>query len=163
MYKLYWAPKTAAFAPQAVLEEAGLPYELVPVDLEREENLGPAYLAVNPAGYVPALQGEVCGILYESAAIVLYLCDHHGLAELVPAPDEALRGLFYRSLFYMTNTVQEAYKLFYYPQRFTAEPGDAPGIKARAEQLLIERWAVVEAQLAGGGPCLLGKIGRAHV
>ena len=34
MYRLYWAPGSAAMAPHAVLEEIGVPYERWPVDLE---------------------------------------------------------------------------------------------------------------------------------
>ena len=48
MYRLYWAPKTAAFAPQAVLEEAGLPYQREILDIKaKREQASPAYLALN--------------------------------------------------------------------------------------------------------------------
>ncbi len=156
MHMLYWAPGTAAFAPQAVMEEIGLEYALRPVDLAAGEHRSPEYLAMNPAGYVPTLVADDGQILYESAAIVLYLCDQHPQAALAPAPGEAARGRFYRCLFYLTNTVQEAYKRHYYPQRYSTDEGDAPRIKAQADRHLRERWAVVDRTLAEAGPYHLG-------
>ncbi|NIR32155.1 MAG: glutathione S-transferase family protein, partial [Gammaproteobacteria bacterium] len=127
-------------------------YEPRYVDLDKAEQRSPEYLAVNPGGYVPALVAEDGQILYESAAIVLYLCDRHPQAALAPAPAEPARGLFYRSLFFLTNTVQEAYKRLYYPQRYSTDEGDAPKIRAQAERHLRERWAIVDRTLQAAGP-----------
>ena len=58
--KLYFAPKTRATRPRWMLEELGVPYELVTVDLEAKENRRPEYLRVHPLGQVPALvDGDV--------------------------------------------------------------------------------------------------------
>jgi glutathione S-transferase len=68
--KLYFAPRTRAIRPRWLLEELGVPYELVKLDLTRQENNTPEYLAVNPLGEVPALvDGEVT--LLESLASCL--------------------------------------------------------------------------------------------
>ena len=156
MYKLYWARNTAAFAPEAVLVAAALPYERVPIDLGRAENRTPAYLAVNPAGYLPALVTPEGEVVHEAAAIVLYLCDRHGL-DLVPPAGAPERGFFYCALFYMTNTLQEAYKLYYYPARFAGEAADLAATRARALALLQTRWAVVEDLLKPrAGPFFFG-------
>lgn len=157
MYKLYWASGSAAFAPQAVLEEGGLDYETVAVDIRKGENLAPDYLAVNPAGYVPALETPEGLVLWEAAATALYLADHHGLDELVPPADAPARGLMYRSLFYLTNTVQDGYKRFYYPERYSTDAADAPRIKEQAVTSLIERWKLVDDHLAANGPFHLGE------
>ena len=156
MYELYWGKNSAALAPEAVLEEAGLPYEKVLIDFKRKETRSPDYLAINPAGYLPALITPEGDILYESATIVLYLCDRHQL-DLAPRPGERERGLFYRSLFYMTNTVQEAYKLYYYPERYAGDGADLQATCVQALALLLERWAVVDRALAAAGPFLLGE------
>ena len=58
------------------LEEHGVPYELVPVDLMSAEHKGAAYLALNPTGRVPTLvDGDL--ILWESNAILEYLAAAH--------------------------------------------------------------------------------------
>jgi len=157
MYKLYWAPDTAALAPQAVLEEAGLPHSLELVDLRKDEQFAESYLKINPAGYVPSLVGEDGEVLHESAAIVLALCYRHGLTDLAPASDAPESGLFFRSLFFLTNSIQNIYKCYYYPERYSTDAEDAPKIKAKAREKLLERWRLVDAHLRDHGPFHLGE------
>ena len=59
--KLYYAPGACSLSPHIALSEAGLPYELVKVDLRAKklEN-GDDYLKVNPKGQVPALALQDC-------------------------------------------------------------------------------------------------------
>ena len=66
------------------------------------------------------------------------------------------RGLFLRSLLYLTNTVQNDYKRYYYPERFSTDPADAPRIKAKALEALVDSWRPVDAHLAAHGPYHLG-------
>ncbi len=156
MYKLFWAEGTASFAPHAVLEEAGVAYELAVVDFAAGEQRSPAYLAVNPLGKVPALVLPDGGVLTEAAAICLFLGERLQLTHLVPALDDPLRGRFLQDLFYLSTTLQEAYKRVYYPRRFSSDPADAPRIQARAREALMECWQAVERHLAAEGPFHLG-------
>lgn len=156
MYRLYWCAGTAAFGPQAVLEEAALDYEIVAIDIGAGENRRPEFLAINPIGKLPALILPTGEILYEAAAIMLYLADHHDLRDLAPDVHDPDRGLFLRSLFYLSNTVQDAYKRYYYPERNSTDPADADRIKARAVENLIAFWKPVDDHLAAHGPYLLG-------
>jgi glutathione S-transferase len=69
-----------------LLEELGVAYRLRPVDLFAVEN-DPDFLAINPAGFIPALQdGEM--IMVESIAILEYLLARHGPSPLAVAPDD---------------------------------------------------------------------------
>lgn len=156
MYKLYWAPSTAAFAPQAVLEEAGAAYVLEPVDLAAGAQRSDSYLALNPAGYVPTLVTDDGQVLTESAAIMLALCERHPEAGLLPPAGDVARGQFYRWLFYLTNHVQATYKRYYYSDRYSTDTNDAPRIKDRARAELLERWRPMDAHLAKNGPFVLG-------
>ncbi len=66
-----------------LLEEMGLPYRLRDVDLLVGVENDPEFLAINPAGFIPALQdGEV--ILVESIAIMEYLLARYGPSPLAP-------------------------------------------------------------------------------
>ena len=68
-----------------LLEEMGLPYRLRPVDLLAGVENDPEFLAINPAGFIPALQdGDVT--MVESIAIMEYLMARHGLTPLAPDP-----------------------------------------------------------------------------
>lgn len=66
-----------------LLEEMGLPYKLRPVDMLAGVENDPEFLAINPAGFIPAIQdGEV--IMVESIAIMEYLMARYGPTPLAP-------------------------------------------------------------------------------
>lgn len=70
-----------------LLEEMGLPYRLRPVDLLAGVENDPEFLAINPAGFIPALvDGDVT--MVESIAIMEYLIARHGPTALAPAPHD---------------------------------------------------------------------------
>ena len=77
-----------------MLEEAGLPYDLKPVDLGKAEQTAPAFLAVSPNGKIPGIvdhdapDGPLA--LFESGAILTYLADRSGM---LLAPSGAARYL----------------------------------------------------------------------
>jgi glutathione S-transferase len=71
-----------------LLEEMRLPYELRRVDLLAGVENDPEFLAINPAGFIPALvDGDVT--MVESIAIMEYLMARHGPTPLAPAPQDA--------------------------------------------------------------------------
>ncbi len=71
-----------------LLEEMGLPYRLRPVDLLAGAQNDAEFMAVNPGGFIPALQdGDVT--LVESIAIMEYLMARHGPTPLAPAAHDA--------------------------------------------------------------------------
>jgi len=75
-YTLYWAPNTCSLSPHITLREAGLPFDLVKVDLRAKKLAdGGDWLAINPKGYVPALRIPTGEILTEGAVMVQYLAD----------------------------------------------------------------------------------------
>src|SRR6202012_4552687 len=73
-----------------LLEEMGIPYRLRPVDLLNGIENDPEFLAINPGGFIPALQdGDVT--MVESVAIMEYLLARYGeksKTPLAPAPDD---------------------------------------------------------------------------
>jgi len=75
MYRLYGRRNAGSVCVQVLLEEAGVPYEMVWVENVR----APDFLKVNPNGKVPALQLPGGEIIYESAAMMAFL------AETLPA------------------------------------------------------------------------------
>lgn len=148
MYTLYWAPRTGSLAPQAVLEETGARYRLQRVDMGAGEHRSPAYLLIQPNGLVPAMLDADGTALFESAALVMTLCDRHPEAGLAPRPTEPGRGLHYQWLLYMADTLYPAYQRFYYSDRFSSEPGDGPRVREKAGVDLLAQWRVVDDVLA---------------
>ncbi len=77
MLKLYGGARSRASIVQWALEELGIPYEFVLLDMQAGEHHQPDFLAINPIGKVPAIaDGEFH--LWESGAILLYLADKYG-------------------------------------------------------------------------------------
>lgn len=158
MQQLHYYPSTASMAPHILLEEIGAPFELLLVERDLAGHKSADYLRLNPNGTIPAyVDGDL--VLYESAAICLHLGDTAPAGQWLPAPGTAQRAHGYKWLIWMTNTLQAALMVYFYPERWTREGDDdaAQAIKARAEAkvgLLLQQ---LETELARhGGPWLLG-------
>ncbi len=89
---VYGYPNTRSLRVTWTLEELQLDYEYRLVDLAKGELQSPEFLAINPAGKIPALQCED-GILTESGAIAEYLVERHPGAALMPAEGAFRRGV----------------------------------------------------------------------
>lgn len=77
MIKLYYHPSPNPLKISLFLEEAGLEYELVPIDTRKGDQHDPAFLAINPNGKTPALtDGDT--VVFDSNAILLYLAEKTG-------------------------------------------------------------------------------------
>jgi GSH-dependent disulfide-bond oxidoreductase len=77
MIKLYYHPSPNPAKIALFLEEAGLPYELVPVDTRKGDQHLPAFLAINPNAKTPALtDGDA--VVFDSTAILMYLAEKTG-------------------------------------------------------------------------------------
>ncbi|XXF77879.1 glutathione S-transferase family protein [Myxococcaceae bacterium GXIMD 01537] len=118
--KLYFAPRTRATRARWLLEELGVPYELVKLDLARQENSTPAYLAVHPLGEVPALvDGDVT--LLESLAICLHLADRFPEKHLAPPMGSAERGPYYQWMVFAEVSLDPLVMEFYRHARLPEE------------------------------------------
>ncbi len=83
--KLYYSPATCSMAVHIVAREAGIPVELVQVDIGKHTlDDGTDYFKINPRGYVPALRLDDGTLLTEVAAIVQYLGDLAPASRIVP-------------------------------------------------------------------------------
>ena len=84
--KLYYSPGTCSLSPQIALSEAGIGVELIKVDLKAKTTAsGADYLAINPKGYVPALQLDNSEVLTEGPALLQYIADLAPASNLAPA------------------------------------------------------------------------------
>jgi len=149
MYKLYWAPGTAAMAPQTILEEAGAPYEPILLDVDARQHHRPEYKSINPTGFIPTLvDGDF--VIFETAAICQYLCDKHPETKLMPPAGSQARGRAYQWLTYMTNTVQVGYIDWFHPERTFADAPSQAALKKQSEEKLKQSFAVLDGGIGGG-------------
>ncbi len=70
-----------------LLEELGLPHELIPVNIGAGEQFRPEFLAITPNHRIPAIEDDGFA-LFESGAIMMYLCEKHA-SPLLPASGPA--------------------------------------------------------------------------
>ena len=105
--KLYFNPKSRAVIAKWMLDECGAKYELVPIDFEKKENKTPEFLAINPAGKLPALVDGGTKI-FEGAAIGLYHGDKFPEARLAPPVSSADRGRYLSLMVYSTSQLEPA-------------------------------------------------------
>lgn len=83
--KLYYSPASCSLAVHIVAEEAGLPVDLIKVDIIKHRLAdGTDYRTINPRGYVPLIELDDGTRLTEVAALVQYLADLAPEAGLVP-------------------------------------------------------------------------------
>ena len=156
--QLHYYPGNASFTPNVLLHEAGAPFELKLVKRMEGAHKQPEYLKLNPNGLIPVLvDGEL--VLYETAAICLYLADKFPAAALAPPLGSVQRAHFYKWLAWLTNTLQATLIVYFYPERWV-DDGDADAaaqVKARAMSKVQAQLDLLDAQLAvHSGPWLLG-------
>jgi glutathione S-transferase len=83
--KLYYSPGACSLAPHIALREAGMPFDLVRVNVQKREVQGGSdFKLVNPRGYVPVLEFNDGETLTEGPAILQCIADLAPSAQLAP-------------------------------------------------------------------------------
>jgi GSH-dependent disulfide-bond oxidoreductase len=82
MIDFYYWPTPNGWKVSIMLEECGLPYRVVPVNISKGDQFKPEFLAISPNNRMPAIvdhdwDGETVSI-FESGAILLHLADKSG-------------------------------------------------------------------------------------
>jgi len=154
MYTLYYMPGAASFVVHWLLIETGAQYDLRRIDGEAREHKRPEYLKLNPNGVVPVLliDGEP---VYEAAALALLLAERHPEAGLAPPEGTRARALYLQWMLHLANTVQPAFRAWFYPDEPAGE-AHAAAVKERARERLEGAWDRLEAHLAAHGPWITG-------
>ena len=155
MMTLYYAPGSASMIVHWMLIELAIPHELRKVDTDAGEQKSPEYMRLNPAGVVQTLVIDGHPIC-EAAGITLHLADVHAHAGLAPPPGTLLRARYYQWMVFMANTLQPAYRAWFYP---TEPAGEAhvDAAKEQARQRIEAAWERTATHLAAEGPYLLGE------
>lgn len=154
-FVLHHSPRTRSASIHWLLEEAGVPFEIVHHSLERGTHKAPEFLAINPHGKLPALvdrgpDGTWSAVVTESGAICAYVADLVSEAKLAPAIGTPERAAYAFWMAYRPGVIEPALMDMMFPRQDTPEPrmvGWPPFAEA------LDR---IEQTLAAGGPWLLG-------
>ena len=102
MLKFYYSGAPNPTKVALFLEEAGLPYEAIPVDTRKGDQHKPEFLAINPNAKVPAIvDGDA--VVFDSSAILLYLAEKTG--KFLPAKTDKARGELLSWMFFVSSGV----------------------------------------------------------
>jgi glutathione S-transferase len=145
--KLYWCPRTRASRAVWLLEEAGVAYDRVKINLsDPAARANPEFLRASPMGKVPALQdGDV--YMADSAAIALYIADRYSAGGLAPTLDAPERGRFLYWMFYGPGVMEPA---------MSEKVGGWPPNRSRNGWGDFDTMIKTLEQALGDGPWLLG-------
>jgi glutathione S-transferase len=106
--KLYWCKNTRAFRIAWLLEEAGMAYERVVIDIrDTAAKSDPAFRAVSPMGKVPALE-DGAARLSDSGAICIYVADQYPQAKLGPPIGHPDRARFLQWVTFTNSVIEPA-------------------------------------------------------
>jgi len=141
--KLYYSPGACSLSPHIALLEAGLPYDLVKVDLRAKklEN-GDDYLKVNPKGQVPALGMDNGELLTEGPVIVQMIADKAAGKNLAPSRDSAERYKLQEWLNFITTELHKNFGPMFSPVL-------ADDAKAFFKDRVMGKFKYLEGALAG--------------
>lgn len=103
--KLYGLKKTRSMRVQWLLEELGLDYEYIKIDIFQGEGMTKEYKKIHPYGQVPALEADG-NIIFESGAICHWLTDQFPQQGLAPALNDPLRTEYEQWMFYTPATLE---------------------------------------------------------
>ena len=141
--KLYYSPGACSLSPHIALREAGLPVELIKVDLKaKKTEKGDDFLKINPNGYVPALQLDDGSVLTEGPAMIQYIADRKPEAKLAPAASSTERYRLQEKLNYISTELHKGFSPLFNP----ATPEE---YKTMVKDRLALRFSVLDKQLAG--------------
>ena len=121
-YRLHFVPDNASLIIRLALSELGVAFDTVEIDREGNAHKEAPYLALNPAGRIPALETP-SGVMFETGAILLWLADTH--SALFPKVSDPERGDALKWLFYVSNTLHANLNLRFYPIQFTETETEA--------------------------------------
>ena len=103
----FHSPQSRSAGTRALLEELGADYDLHVLNLKVGEQRGPAYLAVNPMGKVPAIH-HGGALVTEQPAVFIYLADLYPAAKLAPPLGDPRRGPYLRWLVFYGSCFEPA-------------------------------------------------------
>ncbi len=112
--KLYYSPGACSLAPHIAMREAGIPVDLMKVDLKAKQYDGGDFKQVNSKGYVPAVETPA-GVLTEAPVILQYIADQKPESGLAPKPGDPARYKLQEMLNFITSEMHKGMGNFFNP------------------------------------------------
>ena len=149
MIKHYYWPTPNGHKTAIMLEEAGLEYEVCPVNILKSEQFDPAFIKISPNHRIPAIvdtdgPGGKPYAVFESGAILMYLAEKSG--KLWPG-DMAQRYRVIQWLMFQMGNIGPIFGQNGYFQGYC--PEDIPLARERYHKMTVQLYQVLEERLSG--------------
>jgi glutathione S-transferase len=155
MLRLYYTTGTCALATHIALEEAGAPYQAVPVDFGSQAQRSPEYLAINPKGRVPALVTE-SGTLTETPALLLFVAQRFPAARLAPLAEPFALAQVQEFNLYLCATVHVAHAHGRRGARWADDAAAHAAMQRKVPATMTECFGLIERTMLQG-PWVMGE------
>lgn len=156
MYKLYGWKLTGSLATEAALTEAGVDFEIVPINIRAGEQHSEEFGRINPRRQLPALMLPDGSIMTEGAAMLLHIADAFSETKLAPEPGSMARAQHDRWLFFMAVNVYEGELRKIVPEKYTEDLACATSVKNAANAYVDRHYKLLDDAI-GGVPYFLGE------
>jgi GSH-dependent disulfide-bond oxidoreductase len=144
MIKFYYHSAPNPLKVALFLEESGLPYEAIPVDIRKGDQHLPAFTAINPNAKTPAIvDGDAT--VFDSNAVLLYLAEKSG--QFLPANTPAARGQMLSWLMFVASGIGPYSGQCVHFKVYAPEPRDPYAVN-RYDFEAWRHWHIVDDQLA---------------
>ena len=145
--RLYYAPGACSLASHIAIEELGLRYDTVRLNLLAGDQRKPEYLALNPRGRVPTavIDGKV---LTENVGIMTYFGGGFGQGKIWPK-DTWHQAKLVSTMAWLSNTVHTTYGHLFRPERYADGDAAREAVKAKAREVYGLCLKEIDGLLAG--------------
>uniref|UniRef100_A0A1Q3FRN9 glutathione transferase n=2 Tax=Culex tarsalis TaxID=7177 RepID=A0A1Q3FRN9_CULTA len=136
-------------AVRLVAKALDLPLNLIHVDLDKEEQLKPEFVKINPQHVIPTLVDNGF-VLWESRAILAYLCEKYAKDDALYPRDPTKRAVINQRLYFDMGTLYQRFALHYYPQVLEGKPAPEGTFKQFEEALQFLQIFLTQSKYAAG-------------
>jgi glutathione S-transferase len=144
MLKIYGSPRTSAGRVYWMMEELGLNYERMPLNMSQREHKNPEFLKLNPNGKVPCLvDGDF--VIWESMAITQYLAAKHNSPLLPKTAEET--GLMAQWSYWSILEVQKHAVEWLIQVMFVPTERKDPSVIEKAQKSLVPLFGILDQAL----------------
>ena len=155
MYKLYGWKLSGSLATEAALAEAGMDFEIVPINIQTGEQHTEEFGRINPRRQLPALGLPDGSVMTEGAAILLHIADASPIDTLAPEPGSPARAQHDRWILFMAVNVYEGELRKGVPEKFADDPACAQSVKSAAHAYVDRHYKLLDDAI-GDGPYFFG-------
>jgi glutathione S-transferase len=144
--KLYYSKGACSLSVHIALEELGLPYEAVAVDIMRGPS--PEFMKLNPMGAVPVLQLDDGQVLTEAAVVLQYVADRKPEANLAPRAGTMERYRLQETMNFIATEIHKGFGPLWALDHFTKDPAARAEVREFVASDLDFKFGLLDQRLA---------------